>query len=212
MRARWLDRWLFRHPFEGASATRYATRERPAFGDLDDRLIDAWAPTLRAARRALDVGAGPATFPTRLAARHPGLAIACVEPSRDLARRRAGFATVRATAEELPFADGQFDVAWCLSSIRHVRDRARALRELRRVMRLDATLWIVELDPDADRARCDRHAAGLGSAALRWAFRPLVVRTGPTAGEIGALATAAGWRVASTRPDPLQPVYVMTLR
>ncbi|MCE9576473.1 MAG: class I SAM-dependent methyltransferase [Deltaproteobacteria bacterium] len=212
VRARWLDRWLFRHPFEGASARRYAAQERPAFGDLDDRLIDDWAPELRAARRAVDVGAGPATLPTRLVERHPALSITCVEPSRDLARRRPGFATVRAVAEDLPFRDGQFDVAWCLSSIRHVRDRQRTFSELRRVIRPGGTLWIVELDPDADRTRCNQHARGLGSPALRLAFRPLVVRTAPTAGEIAALAVAAGWRVTETRADRLQPVYIITLR
>lgn len=212
MRARWLDRWLFRHPFEGASARRYATLERPAFGDLDDRLIDAWQPELRSARRALDVGAGPATLPARLTLRHPGLALACVEPSRALARPRSGFATVRALAEALPFADACFDVAWCLSSIRHVHDRGATLRELRRVVRPHGTLWLVELDPDADRARCDAHARALGTPALRWAFRPLVVRTGPTAAEIARTATAAGWQVGSTLSDPIQPVYVMTLR
>src|SRR5687768_6545106 len=37
---RLLDRILYRYPFEGASARRYAAMERPAFGDLDDRVLD----------------------------------------------------------------------------------------------------------------------------------------------------------------------------
>ena len=41
-----LDRLLYRRPFEGGSARRYAYDERPAFGDLDDRLLDDLAPEL----------------------------------------------------------------------------------------------------------------------------------------------------------------------
>ena len=46
--------WLYRHPFEGASARRYARDERPAFGDLDDRLLDALAAELAGHDRLLD--------------------------------------------------------------------------------------------------------------------------------------------------------------
>ena len=54
-----LDRLLYRHPFEGGSARRYARDERPAFGDLDDRLLDGLAPRLAGARRLLDLGLRP---------------------------------------------------------------------------------------------------------------------------------------------------------
>jgi ubiquinone/menaquinone biosynthesis C-methylase UbiE len=199
-----VDRWLYRRPFEGASARRYAAQERPAFGDLDERLIAQW-PALASARRLLDVGAGPAVFAARLRARHPHVRVACVEPSRDLAHAPA----VRAMAEALPFADASFDLALCLSSIRHVRDRARSLAELRRVVRDGGALWIVELDPAADRARCANHAARLGSRALRIAFRPLVVRTAPAADEIARDARSAGWRVEAPSADPVQPVYIL---
>ena len=199
-----VDRWLYRRPFEGASARRYAADERPAFGDLDDRLIAAWT-ALAGARRLLDVGAGPATFGARVRAAHPNVQVVCAEPSRDLARAPA----VRAVAEALPFADASFDVAICLSSIRHVRDRVRALAELRRVVRAGGALWIVELDPAADRARCANHADRLGSLALRIAFRPLVVRTAPTAGAIARDARRAGWHVEAPSADPVQPVYLL---
>jgi ubiquinone/menaquinone biosynthesis C-methylase UbiE len=199
-----VDRWLYRRPFEGASARRYAAHERPAFGDLDDRLIASWT-ALAGARRLLDVGAGPATFATRVRSIHPSVQVVCAEPSRDLARAPA----VRAVAEALPFADASFDLAICLSSIRHVRDRARALVELRRVVRAGGALWIVELDPAADRARCANHARALGSTALRLAFRPLVVRTAPSAGAIAQDAERAGWRVEAPSADPVQPVYLL---
>ncbi len=200
-----LDRILYRHPFEGASARRYATHERPAFGDLDDRILDALFGATTAGS-LLDLGCGPGMFARRARARFPELFVIAVDPSRDFARRD-GF--VRAAGEALPLADASIDVAVCLSSIRHVRDRAQTFRELRRVVR--HRLLVVELDPAADRTRIANHADHLGSAMLRRAFGPLVVRTAPPAATIAELAEAAGWRCGDVRPDPIQPVYLMEL-
>lgn len=207
----WLDRVLYRHPFEGASARRYAAAERPAFGDLDDRVLDALAPRLAAARALLDVGAGPAIFSARAAARFAQLRVIAVDPSRDFARPRAGLEVVRARAEALPLAAGAIDVAVCLSSIRHVRDRPAALRELRRVVTSGGSLVIVELDPAASARRIAAHADRLGSRVLQKIFGPLVVRTAPSRGAIERLARAAGWRVERARDDEVQPVYILEL-
>jgi len=201
-----LDRLLYRHPFEGGSARRYERDERPAFGDLDDRLLDRLAPELTGgARRLLDVGCGPATFARRAAARFAALTVIAIDPSRDFARR----GVVRAAGEALPIADRSIDVALSLSSIRHVRDRGQVLRELRRVVRGLAV--ILELDPDADRRRIATHADRLGSPVLRRLFGPLVVRTAPSAQAIVTLAREAGFALRALRADPIQPVYIMEL-
>lgn len=199
-----LDRILYRHPFEGASARRYAEMERPAFGDLDDRIVDALR--LGPGKRLLDLGCGPGALAAAARRRHPDATVIAVDPSRDFANQ-PGF--VRACGEALPLADRSIDVAVCLSSIRHVRDRAQTLRELRRVVR--DRLVIVELDPSADRGRIHNHADHIHSAVLRHAFGPLVVRTAPPAAVIRALAEAAGWKMTALAPDPIQPVYVMEL-
>jgi ubiquinone/menaquinone biosynthesis C-methylase UbiE len=203
------DRWLYRHPFEGWSARRYAALERPAFGALDARLLDAMAPDMASARRLLDLGCGPRTFATLAVTRWPGIDVIALDPSREFARREAGVGVVRAAGEALPLADRSIDVALCLSSIRHVRDRAATLCELRRVVR--GTLWIVELDPDADVRRVTAHAAALGSPLLRHAFAPLVVRTAPAMERVIALARTADWQLRSRRDDPEQPVYILEL-
>jgi SAM-dependent methyltransferase len=201
-----LDRLLYQHPFEGGSARRYARDERPAFGDLDDRLLDRLAPALDGdGRRLLDLGCGPGTFARRAAGRFASLHVVPVEPSRDFARP----GVVRAAGEALPLADQSIDVAICLSSIRHVRDRAATLAELRRVVR--GMLVIVELDPDAEPARIAHHADRLGSPLLRRLFGPLVVRTAPPAAAIATLAHAAGFALRALGSDPIQPVYIMEL-
>ena len=198
-----LDRWLYRHPFEGASARRYAALESPAFGDLDERILDRLQPR----GRLLDLGCGPGTLVARARARWPELAVIAIDPSRDFTLR-PGF--VRARGEALPLADRSIDVAVCVSSIRHVRDRSETLRELRRVVR--GTLLVVELDPAADRTRIANHADRLGSPLLRRAFGPLVVRTAPPAAHIRAAAEAVGWECHELADDPIQPVYWMELR
>src|SRR5215467_13774637 len=164
-----LDRLLYRHPFEGRSARRYARDARPAFGDFDDRLLDRLAPRLTGdGRRLLDLGCGPGTLARRAAARFEALHVVAIDPSRTFARP----GVVRAAGEALPLATRSIDVAILVSSIRHVQDRAATLAELRRVVRGVAV--IVELDPAADRARVANHARALGSPMLRVAFGPLV--------------------------------------
>lgn len=194
--------------FEGVGERRYAALERPAFGDLDDRLLDAW-PALAAATTLLDLGAGGGAFAARAAVRHPHLAVIAIDPSRALSRPQAGIHVVRATGEALPLADASCDAGICLSSIRHVQDRGQTLRELRRVVA--GPLVIVELDPEADAARVATHASQIRATMFRHAFGPLVVRTAPPRATIAALASAAGWRVRTQRDDPAQPVYIMEL-
>lgn len=200
---------LFAHPFEGRSARRYAAGERPAFGDLDDRLLDGWAAQLERSATLLELGCGPATFARRAAARFPHLAVIAVDPSRDFARQHASVHVARAAGEALPLADASIDAAVCLSSIRHVRDRAAVLRELRRTVR--GPLWIVELDPSASAARIAAHADRLHSPVLRRVFGPIVVGMAPPAAAIAASALAAGWRTTDHRADPIQPVYILEL-
>jgi ubiquinone/menaquinone biosynthesis C-methylase UbiE len=200
----WLDR-LYRRPFEGRSARSYTRLERPAFEAIDDRLIAQLAPRLATARRVVDLGAGPGTLTAAIRARFPAVHVVAVEPSRDFAG-----ASVHARGEALPLADASADLAICLSSIRHVRDRAATLAELRRVVRPGGTLVVVELDPDAGADRAANHARRLGSWLLRAVFAPLVLRTAPPSGAIAALAVAAGWRLVDRRIDAIQPVYVLS--
>ena len=206
--AGWLDEWLYRHPFSGRSARRYARRERPGFGDLDLRLVARWRADLAGARVILDVGAGPGTVGRALRAALPGARVIDVEPSPHF---ESGPDRVRARAEALPVADGSADAAVSVSAIRHVRDRRAAFAELRRAVRPGGVAWIVELDPEASPARIANHARGLGSRWLAATFGPLVCRTGPTAARIAEDAAAGGWRHTDREDDPVQPVFLLRL-
>ena len=226
-----LDRVLYRHPFEGKSAERYRTRERPAFCDFDDRLITRLADQLGRAERLLEVGAGPATFALAAKRRFPSLQVVALEPSRVLAkaaheaaaketsaptsdapRAARSISVVRGVAEALPLADASISVAVCLSSIRHVADRRRAFAELRRVLAPGGSLIIAELDPAASAERIAYHADRLSARWLRAAFGPLVVRTAPPWQSIAKTATRAGFELVRQAGDPQQPLYLLEFR
>jgi ubiquinone/menaquinone biosynthesis C-methylase UbiE len=94
--------------------------------------------------RTLDLGCGTGrNLPLFSGAHAVGL-----DPSFDAlrrARRRAGGAPlVQARAEALPFRDGSFDTVVSGLALCSVADPARGLAEVRRVLRPDGTLRVLE--------------------------------------------------------------------
>jgi SAM-dependent methyltransferase len=101
-------------------------------------LFDRVAPP--AGARILEVGCGPAEFWKRnldridptweltLTDLSPGM----IDAAREVLHDRAEYAV--ADAQELPFADGSFDVVLASHMIYHVPDRPQALAEIRRVL------------------------------------------------------------------------------
>ncbi len=210
-----IDRWLHRHPFEGRYAERYRLHQRRAFGDLDERLLrDLHAP-LTTARTVLDLGSGPGDFGRRVACAHPHLRLLAVDPSEtyapQLVRGALNLDQLRATGEYLPLADESVDLAVCLSSLRHFRNRVQGLRELRRVVRPCGCAVVVELDPHASAPRRQRHLRRLRSRWGRLVFTPFVLRPAPSADEMVQFARDAGWGEVSSEVDAQQPVYRLTL-
>jgi SAM-dependent methyltransferase len=89
------------------------------------------------AQTVVNVGAGTGSYePT-------DREVVAVEPSdRMIKQRPPGSApVVRALAQELPFADGEFDASMSVLSDHHWSDRAGGLREMRRVARRRAVVF-----------------------------------------------------------------------
>jgi SAM-dependent methyltransferase len=95
--------------------------------------------------RFLDDGSGVGGPAGWLAAeRH--LRPVCAEPMAEAARagvRLFGLPSVVAMSQQLPFADGVFDAAWCLGVLCTTSDKAGALAELRRVLRPGGRLGLL---------------------------------------------------------------------
>jgi len=103
----------------------------------DPRIEERIHRALGDAASVVNVGAGAGSYEPR------DREVVAVEPSeRMIAQRPSGSApVVRASAEQLPFRDGAFDAAMAVLSDHHWGDRARGLREMRRVARMRAVLF-----------------------------------------------------------------------
>jgi SAM-dependent methyltransferase len=102
-----------------------------------------------AGQRVLDVGCGPGALTTELVRRLGADAVTAVDPSEpfvEAAQERHPDARVlRASAEDLPFADETFDGALAQLVVHFMDDPVAGLREMGRVTRaggvLAATVW-----------------------------------------------------------------------
>ncbi|MCK6552383.1 class I SAM-dependent methyltransferase [Myxococcota bacterium] len=123
------------------------------FERVKKRLLE-WLPK-DGDHRVLDVGCGAGYF---LAMIHDeyrrrahraelwGMDVSLVQlryMGQNLAQRGLGDAVaVHANAEQMPFADHSFDVVLCSEVLEHVRTPARALAEMRRVLKPSGTLLL----------------------------------------------------------------------
>jgi SAM-dependent methyltransferase len=123
---------LVSHPaFYDEIGVGYRATRRP-----DPRIERAVHKALGDAQRIVNVGAGAGSYEPR------GRDVTAVEPSEVMIAQRPPEAApvVRGVAEALPFGDDSFDAAMAVITDHHWADRARGLREMRRVARSRAVL------------------------------------------------------------------------
>jgi SAM-dependent methyltransferase len=174
-------------------------------GRYSEPLAETFVASLevRAGQRALDVGAGPGALTAALAQRLGPGSVTAVEPSASFVsalRARLPEVDVRqARAEDLPFPDGEFDLAIAQLVVHFMRDPTAGIREMARVTRagglVSASVW--------------DHAGGRGPLTTFWqAVRDL----DPTAPDESHLPGArAGHLVELFRKAGLDQVNETTL-
>jgi len=112
--------------------------------------------------RVLDVGCGPGALTAELAARLGPDAVVAVDPSEPFVaaarERNPGVDVRRASAEELPFADGAFDAAIAQLVVHFMRDPVAGLAEMARVTRPGGVVAACVWD----------HAGGRGPLSVFW--------------------------------------------
>ncbi|MDQ3691546.1 MAG: class I SAM-dependent methyltransferase [Chloroflexota bacterium] len=104
---------------------------------------------VRQGQRAVDVGCGPGALTTELVSRLGAASVTAVDPSAPFVEaagaRHPGVKVFRASAEELPFADGAFDVSLAQLVVHFMSDPVAGLAEMRRVTRpggvIAACVW-----------------------------------------------------------------------
>ncbi len=104
---------------------------------------------VRSGQRVLDVGCGPGALTGELVARAGASHVSAVDPTEGFVaaagERHPGVDVRRAGAEELPFADGEFDASLAQLVVHFMADPARGLAEMARVTRpngvVSACVW-----------------------------------------------------------------------
>jgi len=157
----------------------------------------AEAVDLRAGERVLDVAAGNGNATLAAARRFAEVTSTDYVPDlleKGAARARANGLDVGfkvADAENLPFADGEFDVALSSFGVMFAPDQAKAAREMTRVVRSGGRIGLANWTPDGFIGELFRliasyvpPPAGLQSPAL-WGTEPRIVELfGPDATDI----------------------------
>ena len=137
-------------------AAGYARWWAPVLTPAVLELLDDAAPHLAAGGRVLDLGTGTGQLAIEALTRWPALSVVGIDASGEMramadteaARRlapevRERFETTVAFADELPFPDSAFDLVLSSFVVQLVPNRARVLREVRRVLRPGATFAYV---------------------------------------------------------------------
>ncbi len=147
-------------------------------------------------QRVLDVGCGPGALTARLVEILGADAVAAIDPSASFvdaaAARFPGVEVHLGTAEDLPYADDEFDAALAQLVVHFMSDPVAGLAEMARVVRPGGTVAACVWD----------HAGGLGPLSLFWTA---VLDLDPGApheadlagareGHLAELATTAGLR------------------
>lgn len=195
---------------EGSIARWYektTRRDMDEFRKLALRLRDL----LPAGGDVLEVAPGPGFLTVELA-RNPGLRVTALEISStfvEIARKNAAEAGVPAgivqgNASEMPFADASFDLLVCRAAFKNFAQPARALQEMRRVLRPGGRALIIDLRKDVSMRDINRYVDRLDlSLWSRWmtslTFRFMLLRRAYTVQAMQALIAPIGF--AATHID-----------
>jgi ubiquinone/menaquinone biosynthesis C-methylase UbiE len=180
-------------------ATGYARWWAPIIAPQAVGVLAHLEPAIAAgARRIVDIGTGTGTLAIAALRRWPDIEVVGVDASSGMAevaaeeadrlldasdRRR--FDTRVAFADDMPFDDGQFDVAMSSFVFQLVPNRFRALREAHRVLRSGGTLayvsWLADERAFAPDADFDAALEEIGIGARDWDDRPGDIESVPAA-------------------------------
>ena len=128
---------------------RYSKRKT----DFLDWIVDQL--DVEPGQRVADIGCGPGNYFSRLAARGAHVVGSDLSPGMAREARNAGFPTVVADAQFLPFAAASFERVMSNHVLYHVPDQRRALIELRRIGRPGARVLLTTNGADHLKAFYD---------------------------------------------------------
>lgn len=144
----------------------------------DPRIARVISDALGSARTVLNVGAGTGSYEPA------DRQVTAIEPSLEMIRQRGATAApaIQGYAEDLPFEDDSFDASMAILTVHHWADKAKGLKEMRRVTRRRIVLltfdpshrecWLTDYVPelvaldDAQMPAITDYADWLGSVEI----------------------------------------------
>ncbi len=204
-------------------AGRYDFVNRVISLGLDQRWRRAAVRALRlgdAGGRVLDLATGTGDLALAIAAAHPSATVVGSDPSTGMLEVGRGKVTARSLdprvrleegdAQALPYADDSFDGLTMAFGIRNVPSRARALAEMRRVLRPGARAVVLELTEPEGRvlgamARFHVHgvvprAGALLSGSEEYRYLEKSIRAFPKGTRFADELAAAGFADVTAEP------------
>lgn len=198
-----LERVLEQEIMDSAQdAHEYATFDN---GAVNEEFVSRVLELAPKTGTVLDIGTGPGDIAILLAQRAPGLSIVAIDLGEHMlamARENVAHSGLkdrvvirRADAKATGFAAGSFDMIICNSLVHHIPEPALLLREIRRLARPGAGLFIKDLHrPDSLeelRQLVDRYAAGCTEYQRKSFYDSL--HSGLTVAEVQAICERIGW-------------------
>jgi ubiquinone/menaquinone biosynthesis C-methylase UbiE len=168
--------------------------QRVVFEPVQQTVLDLAALEVPAPAAILDVGCGTGRLLLSAEERFPGAVLEGVDAALGMVRHAqtmvpAGsrISVRQATAEELPFADGKFDLVFSTMTFHHWADQGRGIAEVARVLK-PAGRWML--------------ADFVAVRLMRYVRRLLRLRQFPERAELDRLLAAGGLRVVGERQVP----------
>ena len=111
-------------------------------------------------------------------------------------------------AAALPSPDGSVDFVVCRAAFKNFSEPAKALAEMRRVLRPGGTALVIDMRGDVSIAEVERYVDGLNAGWLNrqlmmLIFRSVLIKRAYRLEEFGRMAVEAGWSDPRIEPAPV---------
>jgi len=165
--------------------------QRIVFEPMQATVLDVAAAEVPKPRAILDVGCGTGRLLRSAHDRFEGAALFGVDAAAEMVKQaQASSESIdfqEATAEQLPFADQQFDLIFSTMTFHHWSDQRKSIAEIARVMRPGGRWLLADFMP---------------TGFMRWFRRLFRMHQFPVRQELDPILSAAGLEVVGQRAVP----------
>jgi ubiquinone/menaquinone biosynthesis C-methylase UbiE len=165
--------------------------QRVVFDPIRSTLLNVASQQMSEPRSILDVGCGTGRLLRTASQRFPGAHLEGVDAAPQMVEQAISLLPPgalihfqQATAEELPFVDGQFDLVFSTMTFHHWDEQAGAVAEVARVLKPGGRWVLADFIP---------------TGVLRYVHRLFRLRQFPERPQLDAILASAGLRVVAER-------------